>query len=258
MIFAGLKVVLQVVLIAMFFYMYGLPAWEKLNKQSTIVIKTKEDTNGIQAPSITISARSTVTKSGWKRTAKNTKPDEILLQQCKNFSSVEECLNSETFPRQSFIADAIRGFNGEVSLMNTRSIWVPDFTYVYSGRSYTFQPKLRIGPDFWRDQIFILLRKGFRYEIFVHEQNLFVTNGNSDTLPFKFIRIFPDDAKDFKFFYTISVIQHIEKNVPADPCVENDQYSFTTCVKESLARKVGCRPSWDVYTYKYIIPNSLN
>ena len=134
------------------------------------------------------------------------------------------------------------------SFMNTRNIWVPDFTYVYSGRSYTFQPKLRIGPDFWRDQIFILLRKGFQYEIFVHEQNFFVTNGNSDTLPFKFIRISPDDAKDFKFFYTISVIQHIEKNVPADPCVENDQYTFTTCVKESLARKVGCRPSWDVWS----------
>ena len=81
MIFAGLKVVLQVVLFAMFFYMYGLPAWEKLNKQSTILIKTKEDTHGIQAHYITISARSTVTRSGWKRTAENTKPDTIASMQ---------------------------------------------------------------------------------------------------------------------------------------------------------------------------------
>ena len=83
MIFAGLKVILQVVLFAMFFYMYGLPAWEKLNKQSTIVIKTKEDRNGIQAPSITISARSPVTGSGWKRTVENTKPDDVLLHHAK-------------------------------------------------------------------------------------------------------------------------------------------------------------------------------
>ena len=65
-------------------------------------------------------------------------------------------------------------------------------------------------------------------------------------MPFKFIRLLPDAFDDFKFYYKISAIQHIEKNVPEDPCVVDNRYSFTACVKENLARKFGCRPSWDI------------
>ena len=49
-------------------------------------------------------------------------------------------------------------------------------------------------------------------------------------------------------YYKISATQHIEMNVPEDQCVEDDQYSFGICVGESLARKVGCRQSWDVWS----------
>ena len=48
-------------------------------------------------------------------------------------------------------------------------------------------------------------------------------------------------------FFTKSVIGQ-DLNVPEDPCVEDDQYNFGVCVKESLARQVGCRPSWDVWS----------
>ena len=67
-------------------------------------------------------------------------------------------------------------------------------------------------------------------------------------MPSKFIKLSPSNLDHFKFYYKILAIQHIEKNVHGDPCVEDDQYSFTTCVKESLAKKVGCRPSWDVWS----------
>ena len=51
----------------MFLYMYGVPAIEKLQRQSTIVIKTRNHTNGIEAPSITISARNNQTGIGWRK-----------------------------------------------------------------------------------------------------------------------------------------------------------------------------------------------
>ena len=51
----------------MLLYMYGIPAMDKMNKQITIVVKTRNFTNGIKAPSITIAAKSKATGTGWKK-----------------------------------------------------------------------------------------------------------------------------------------------------------------------------------------------
>ena len=58
------KLTLQILLFVVFLYMYGLPALERLNKKSTIVIKTRKNTDGIEAPSFTISARRNTTGMG--------------------------------------------------------------------------------------------------------------------------------------------------------------------------------------------------
>lgn len=228
--------------------MYGIPAMDKMNKQITIVVKTRNFTNGIKAPSITIAAKSKATGTGWKKRVESSKPDDRLVHQCKNFTSVEECLNSETITWHHFVKDTILGYNDKLSLINETNTWNPDFTYFNNGRSYTFHPKRRIGPQFRKDQIIIPLDKGYYYFIFVHEENFFILNDNSCALPTKFVKLSPDTLNEFKFFYKMSAIQHIEKNVPGDPCVEDDHYSFAICVKENLARKVGCRPSWDIWS----------
>ena len=245
MFLAGLKLILQMLLFCVFLYTYGIPSIRKLAQQNTIVIKTKKYTNGIQAPSITIAANSRGNEIGWKKKAEH---EDILQHQCENFTSVEDCLNSETYPWHFFIKDTLLGYSEKVPLINQTNIWNPDFTYASYGRSYTFHPKLRIGPSYWTDQVIIPLDKNFSYGIFVHERNFFVLNENGATMPFKFIRLLPDAFNDFKFYYKISAIQHIEKNVPEDPCVEDNEYSFTACVKENLARKFGCRPSWDIWS----------
>ena len=40
MLFAGIKVILQMVFFGIFLYVYGFPALEKLNEQNTIVVTT--------------------------------------------------------------------------------------------------------------------------------------------------------------------------------------------------------------------------
>ena len=107
MLFAGIKVILQMVLFGIFLYVYGFSALEKLNEQNTIVVKTTKNTKGMQVPSITIVARSLDNRLGWKKKADYLKPDDMLAHQCKNFSSVEDCLDSETFPRHCFIKDTL-------------------------------------------------------------------------------------------------------------------------------------------------------
>ena len=131
-------------------------------------------------------------------------------------------------------------------MQKNKDIWSLDFTQVGFGRTHTFHPKRKIGPSL-DDQLIITLNKGFTYQIFVHEKDFFLLNTNGYALPFKHVKVMPDASDGFKFYYKMYAVQHIEKNVPGDPCVEDGQYSFTTCVKESLARKVGCRPSWDIW-----------
>ena len=242
---AALRAILQMLLFCLFLYMYGLPAWEKLNQQSTIVIKTRENTKGIQAPSISIASINKATGFGWENITQQTKYENTLVHQCKNYSSVEACLASETYQWHQFINDTLLGFKNKLSLLNNKDVWVPDFTYASYGRLFTFHPNLRIGPQPWKEQIIISLSKGYNYEIFVHEPNFFILNTNDFALPSKRVRV---ASNNFKFYYKISAIQHIEKNVPGDPCIEDEHYSFTACVKESLALKVGCRPTWDVWS----------
>ena len=243
------RLLLQLVLFVVFLCMYGLPALDRLNKKSTIVIKTRLNTEGIEAPSITISARSRTTGMGWEeKHISNAHSNDTVVHQCKNFSTLEQCLDSQTFASTDFIREMLLGYERKLSLMEEDDVWKPDFTYVRFGRSYTFHPKRRIGPVDDEDQLIIVLDNNYCYDIFVHEKNFFILNDNRCTLPINYVKVTPNTSKQFKVYYKISATRHIEMNIPEDPCVEDEHYDFGVCVKESLARQIGCRPSWDVWS----------
>ena len=74
-------------------------------------------------------------------------------------------------------------------------------------------------------------------------QKFFIINDNQWGIPATRIKVVANETVDS--YYRISVTEHIELNLPNDPCEENQNYDFRVCVKESLAAKIGCRPSWD-------------
>ena len=39
--------------------------------------------------------------------------------------------------------------------------------------------------------------------------------------------------------------EHVELNVPDDPCEEDTEYNFSACVKRSMSSQIGCRTMWD-------------
>ena len=135
--------------------MYGLPALDRLNTKSTIVIKTRSNTEGIQAPSLTISARSRTNGMGWKKKHISHDDNDTFVHQCKGFATVEQCLDSQTFASTDFIRGTILGYEKKLSLTEGEDVWKPDFTYVRYGRSYTFHPERRIGPVDDIDQLII-------------------------------------------------------------------------------------------------------
>ena len=48
-----------------------------------------------------------------------------------------------------------------------------------------------------------------------------------------------------RVYYSLAVKEYRNLATPSNPCVEEPGYSFTTCVKESLSKKTGCRLPWD-------------
>ena len=199
------KWTLQITLLVLFLQMYGLPAVQKLKRQSTIVIKTTNQTNGIDAPSVTISARDRVSGIGWKKKSSAIKnKNELIVQQCKNFTNIEECLDSETFRWSDFIKDTLLGYETQMPMQNETITWRPDFTQTKFGRAYTFHPNVRIGPNYHKDQIYFLLDKRYTYSIFVHERKFFVMNDNRCNMPFEYVRLIPDASNNYKYLYTLT------------------------------------------------------
>ena len=61
------KTVLQLVLLNVFIFMYAIPAFQRFIKRETIVLKSVENREGIEAPSITIVADNSAIEIGLSR-----------------------------------------------------------------------------------------------------------------------------------------------------------------------------------------------
>ena len=48
----------------------------------------------------------------------------------------------------------------------------------------------------------------------------------------------------------LKVIQWLKMNLPHKPCEDSPSYSLTRCLRESVSKKVGCRPVWDRWSDK--------
>lgn len=219
------KVLLQLVLFGLFVYFYGIPAVKKMNQNETIVVKSRRNTQGIKAPSVTIAARNNQTNMGWKeKSDKITKAhsNDTLRHQCEDFSTVEDCLTKATYNHSEFIKGFLRGYERQESLLAQEGAGRRDFTYVRYGTTYTVNPNISIGPVDDDDQIIILLDRNFIYDIFIHDKDFFILNDNRCGLPALYQKVIA--LKQMNTYYKMYLIDHHELNVPEDPCQEGDDY----------------------------------
>ena len=163
------KTILQLILLNVFIFLYAIPAFQRLIKHETIVLKSEENRGGIEAPSITIVAYSPA-GGGWGWRRKPEDPQDAIKANCKNYSDVEHCLDAETFRGPDLIKDTLIGFEKKLSLGTTEEIWQSDFTTVHEGRSYTLDPEIKIGPNYRQDQLFVLLDQAYTHTIRIHDK----------------------------------------------------------------------------------------
>ena len=53
------------------------------------------------------------------------------------------------------------------------------------------------------------------------------------------------ELKDALYRLSFSSIQHIDLDRESNPCEEDPDYNYQQCVKNSLARMIGCKLPWD-------------
>ena len=49
-------------------------------------------------------------------------------------------------------------------------------------------------------------------------------------------------------YYQFSLTEHEELNTPEDPCNEDKNYIYGSCIKQFITDKVGCRSRWDEWS----------
>ena len=231
-------------LLVVFFMFFGLPAVRRFLLRGVMVVKTRRDTDGIVAPTITLVSRDENTLKGWKGPTKGFYDDP----QCTNLTtnqSLESCIEEKTFSQEEVFADVLLGMEEKDSLM-TESLWREDFTMSWQGRFYIIQPDLRL-THFDRHRLVLALRRGFIHQIFIHDPNFFEVT-YKPSFPGLLLTVNPNSS--FNHFNSIVLTEVEELDLPEDPCNTDPDYNFRACVSNSLSRRVGCRTRWDPWSHQ--------
>ena len=149
----------------------------------------------------------------------------------------------KTFDQTEVVQDVLLGYMTRKSLVNEKNPWIEDFTRSLQGRCYTLNIPQRIGPNGNKERLFLLLSHDLVYQIFIHDPNYFVMNTNPVALPTIVKKLNPSTSTSH--YYRLSATNMEELSVPDDPCNSDESYSFQSCVRKSISRKVGCRTKWD-------------
>ena len=107
-----------------------------------------------------------------------------------------------------------------------------DITASFNGKCYTQEVK--------SDNTSILLNPQLRIKMIIHDPNFFLITVNPSTIPAITLEIGEND--EFQFIY-IDVVRKVKMNTKKQSCERNETYSFSSCVKNHVSNKLGCRLS---------------
>ena len=194
------NIVLQIGLFVIFLNFFGIPAITKYLNKETMIVYSEEETNGIEAPAISMFAVKDTDSGGfyvgWETVGKSVTNmvSFKMFELCMNagFTDVKDCVSNDTFELRQFLKEARLGLYGgklATSLFgdpSTSPLWTEDMTVSFSGRYFT----LSISRTITRSEPEIILFRvdstsSFSYTFFVHDENFFLLNINPFSLPSK-------------------------------------------------------------------------
>ena len=235
------KTVLQVVLFLLFLNFFGIPSFDQYQRKETIIVKSEIDTNGIEAPAVTIQASRN--NFGWKSVDNSTEWYNFDLQEhCDRINkTLDKCIAGDSTKLDDFLLDIKigRNFNSSAPLLLNKTtsspFWEEDMTDTAFGKFYTFKPPRHISID--QDYCMtIVLVPNFTFTVFAHDEKFFVKNLNPIGPP---VNYWTFDGRSQKNHYQeMTLTKHKKLNLFHRPCNEESSYSFTNCIRESLSQQV--------------------
>ena len=220
----GPRLMVQLLLLTIFLYFFGSPAFTRLYKQDVIVVRTTKDTNGIPFPAITLAVVGQITE------------DTCFHRNV----SIEDCIVENTLNRSDILkGNAILGYTHRKEINLTRELLTEDFTSTWSGRYYTLNLPLKLGSHADEGQLFLGLNTNLTYTIFIHDPNFFFFNENPIALPtimrrFQTRRRKPNGSA----VYRLALTEVQKLNLPSSPCNEDAHFNFESCLRRSVSEKV--------------------
>ena len=239
----NLKLVLQLLLLGLFLHIFGLPALRRYQDREVLVVTSVRDTDGLEAPAVTVIVNRNKTLTGWK-------PDMFITTKfvenfCSNHLSknqtITTCIEEQTY-NLSEISQKVSVGIGRGS-RPAKVFWTEDFTHSYTGRQYTLKIPKRLSVGKLNDLVRISFQPNLVYSLFLHDENYFYISKNPVSGPPSVHKIVDPDM--LPYYYQIGLTEVNELNLPNDPCSEDPDYNFNACVKENFLKSAGCKTKWD-------------
>ena len=230
------------ILISLFFTLFGYPSILRYQDKKTQVIHEKIPSSGIEAPAVTFCPRNRKTNNSWKK-YKETSGHHNLSAACSQYKDdVETCIVTGTYNLYDFMRGVEKGFLSRQQISND-SYWEEEVASTGYGKCYTLNYPAIITTDYREDQLYFFLDKNVDYRIMIHEENYFELFIHQLIAPYVMIEI--ETLSSFNQQNKIILIELIELNVPQDPCEEDPEYNFRACIRENFTSQIGCRTKWD-------------
>jgi hypothetical protein len=238
----GLKLLLQIALMAAFVIFFGIPSWNSYLEKQVLTVTSQKYPGKVVPPTITVLAFDS-SNGAWTQSVPLTSSFEALKIVCGDADDIVPCIKQKSHSLDDALFAEL-GYNQNHSLMS-QDLWTEDFTNPWYGRSYTLKFIEPRGNDWRTDDIKLHVNVSDKLTrwIFFHDPDFFLINFNALAMPINLQIIKPSTAGSL--VYSIALTEHVELTTPQDPCREEPTYSFQGCIKESLSRKAGCRMHWD-------------
>ena len=155
----------------------------------------------------------------------------------------EECMKKDTFELKDFLHEMYFGFPDKNTSIFDASVssslstsFEEDLTFAATGRHFTFKMSkmMKSESEGW---LVLNVNRNFSLFIFLHDEEFFHLNLNSFGPP-SLLRMYGNIANTQSHFFEIYLTRHKKLNLGRHPCVEDPDYSFKTCVKRALSKKV--------------------
>ena len=240
----NLKLLLQLLLLGLFLHIFGLPAMQRYQAKEVLLVTSLRDTDGLEAPAVTIVVSRNETLTGWKSN-NGFKYYNWVEHLCKNYlsenQSIVACIEEKTFNLSEISKKVTLGIGRRSRPAEVN--WTEDFTHSSTGRQYTLKIDKRLSVGKLTHLIRIRLQPNLVYSIFFHDEKYFYISRNPVSGPPSVQKIV--DPQKLPYYYQIGLTEVKELNLPNDPCNEDPDYSFNACIKESFTKTAGCRTKWD-------------